>query len=1407
MEQNRWVEVSPSQFAHETEGLLYLKDKLPDVSPYRVWSNFEFRDERGGWHEVDALLLGRGALHLLELKYYSGRLMGNDTQWLRAGKRAEASPLLLARRKAQYLASKLKTASLDWGREKGVAVDPKAIVPFVNQAVFLHHPNFTSELPASSALGLYGLDENESTSHLPGISTLINDPPRGAAIGQNQEILLVHLMERIGFVQRREREAGSWIIEDGALDEGPDWQDWRGYHKVAKQESVRIRFQMTSPGAAQSQATRNYRIAEHEYRLMSRLSHDGLLRPRDLVDSELGVGLVYDHSDDMQRLDLWMAEQTNGLPLEDRLSMIRQLSEALDYAHRNQVVHRGLSPKAVWVKMSHGHPRVLIGGWQSAGLASQEAASRLGGSGVTSLLDAAQHNPNAADAWLTEAFEAPEGRWRPESADRIKADLFSLGALAYYILTGNAPSASSSALKERLRTQDGLDLSLDLPEVSAGIRTAVLDATRPAPGQRLDAVGKFVDEIFSTPQTRQLPDEDIDAVDAVPGAVLADGRFTVLRRLGQGSTAVGLLVEDANDGGAQRVLKVALDAKAAQRLHDEAAVLRSLSGSRLVKILEGPLILGDRTALMLESAGEETLSELLRSRKRLSLDLLERFGRDLLEALVQLDKAGVDHRDIKPGNLGVRAERGSKHLVLFDFSLSRAAASDVTAGTPPYLDPFLGGLRSRFDSAAERYSAAVVLFEMASGHSPYYGDPIADPAAVSDKVTIAPGDFDGAVSARLETFFRTALARDAKQRHDTAAEMLEQWRTVFPTDVTTAPANADELVAAATVATPLERSGLSARALSAVEPLGVATVGELLAVDPVRLTNLSGVAQPTRREVSRRAKEWRQKFGALAPSTTGGAALLPSVMALAEMLIESAGTRRSQHRSAAELLLGVAGDLDAFATQSQLGAHLPNPISAGRANQIITKLQNTWAENTHTLNALRTLSQRVSDRLEALGDVASVPELASEILSVTTVESEHTERNERIARGLLRLVIDRGRALKRADDDGAALELRRREGSVVAVAKDPALLDAAERLGREADALLHETPMEPAIVPAERARQRLITVLDTAGLDSPPLREVLRLTKLSAALSHDAAASGTGELHHKSLSQADALRLALSGVSGPQRLSAREIVDRVRVRFPAVPKLPTTGKLAELLREAQLDLVQDPVSGTYGVPTRFENGTGSSSRLSTATHTGSAISGGSTLETRLRESATLRSFLALGARADRCEALARRLETEFDARRVDVTALLLDELKKLTQQERFPSWDVLVQADAQTDDQRATRGLAALVGMALPAVETAITEAATNSDDGRLHPALIVEAAPLVRYGHGDLIRRWSDLATPRGQAVWIVLPQFGANQGPLLDGFSVQSSPNQFVRVDPTWIDDPDNAVTGTTAAQGATA
>lgn len=100
MKDGRWVTIADSQFAHEKQGLDAVKQALPDAPPFRAWANFEFRDNRGRWHEVDLLVLARDTLYLVELKHYRGILRGNDHVWMRDGHRAEDSPLLLARRKA-----------------------------------------------------------------------------------------------------------------------------------------------------------------------------------------------------------------------------------------------------------------------------------------------------------------------------------------------------------------------------------------------------------------------------------------------------------------------------------------------------------------------------------------------------------------------------------------------------------------------------------------------------------------------------------------------------------------------------------------------------------------------------------------------------------------------------------------------------------------------------------------------------------------------------------------------------------------------------------------------------------------------------------------------------------------------------------------------------------------------------------------------------------------------------------------------------------------------------------------------------------------------------------------------------------------------------------------------------------
>lgn len=1420
----RWTEVTRSQFTHEAEGLGLIRALLPQREPTRAWSNFEFRDRHGKWHEVDLLVLGQRRLHLVELKYYSGTLRGDDLTWRRDGHPAEDSPLKLARRKAQRLASKLADELIVWAQEKGTRIpDLRAAIPFVQECVFLHHPDLRCLLPAGSRIDLFGLDDRESESGLPGISErLLEAAQPEQAVSNARAMIIAELMGRIGIVQRRQREAGSWVIDEEPLGEGDGWQDWPAFHRVATTERARIRFLVTPPGASSVARAAVRRVAEHEYRVMSRLAHDGLLRPRDMVDGDLGVGLVYPRDERFQRLDLWLADQSDGIAAADQLSVLRQVAEAVAYAHGNRIVHRGLTPCAVYVRrLADGTLRALVSDWQSSGLASSAPPTSSAEAGVTGLLGADERPgrptgrsgvsgwPVAADAdrRLAESFGAPEGVWNP-AADRIRLDVFALGALAYFVLAGHPAAADRAGLRERLHRDNGLDLAPDLPQVLEQVRALVLESTRPAVSERLPDVRSFLAMLSDAEKALTMADEDVtDPLEAVPGSVI-DDRYRLERRLGAGSTAVGLLVTDLTVGtdgpDAARVLKVAVDDAAAARLDAEAGVLTALNDPRIVRLVEGPVRIGGRSALVLEPAGLATLADVLRSRERLSLDLLERWGTELLEALVALDRAGVDHRDIKPANLGVREGRSdrAKHLVLFDFSLSRAGASAVTAGTPPYLDPFLDSPgRGRYDSAAERYSAAVVLFEMATGSTPQFGDGMSDPASLHDEASIEPGMFDLTISGALTDFFRKAVARSAAQRFDTAADMLAAWQTVFMPVPRTTPDDADTSASQAQLSTPLTQAGLSARALSALEPFGVSTVADLVAVDAVRLFRMSGVTDVTRREVRTRASQWRRQFGAAVTgrsNTTAeplAAATLPDPASAAQLLVEHAGTARAQsRRMLARLLLGLEPVIEPFATRAELSAALK--VSAARTAQQIGALQDSWAAHAESRDLLDRLAAFAAQALASLGGVATISELADAVLAALAPAGDTTNEPPplRVATGLLRVALDRNLALSQADEDAAALSVRRRGGRIILLASDPALLDPAEAVGRMADHLVaHAASAGEPLVPAQRAAPRLQGTWTRATDGQEGSQQVPgadRLLRLAGALARDAALSGSLELHSRDLPVAVALRLALSGAASMQQLAPQEIRDRFRARFPALPLLPDLPRLEQLISDAGLDLRYDPSIRGFRHPTRSTDTTRLSSRPATIIRPAAPelVTGGREGH-RLAESAAARSFLALGVDGSRLDRAADALARRFGAVVLDVTQLLVDAMRGEAAAAGLP-WDMVRAADAAAPGSREAAGLTVLVQRSLAAIDAAIDDACAAAAEGT-RPVLLTEVAPLARYGHLAMLAPRADLATRRRQAIWLLVPQLPGNQGAVIDGRPLPlAAPGQFFRLESDWVD-----------------
>jgi hypothetical protein len=145
MSDKHWHEVTPSAYAHEREALQYLRAKLPDHEPWRVWTNFMFTADDGSMNEVDALVLSPVGLFLVEIKSHPGAVRGSqDTLYFEGGgfkkhidfegggfKKHIDHPRRLTNTKAKRLKSLLEKRA----RQKRTNLR----VPRVEELVFLSH--------------------------------------------------------------------------------------------------------------------------------------------------------------------------------------------------------------------------------------------------------------------------------------------------------------------------------------------------------------------------------------------------------------------------------------------------------------------------------------------------------------------------------------------------------------------------------------------------------------------------------------------------------------------------------------------------------------------------------------------------------------------------------------------------------------------------------------------------------------------------------------------------------------------------------------------------------------------------------------------------------------------------------------------------------------------------------------------------------------------------------------------------------------------------------------------------------------------------------------------------------------------------------------------------------------------
>jgi tetratricopeptide (TPR) repeat protein len=162
---------------------------------------------------------------------------------------------------------------------------------------------------------------------------------------------------------------------------------------------------------------------EREIQLAARLQHPHIV---PLLTAGASGDLLYYIMPFIAGESLRVRLASQGeLPIPDALRILREVADALAYAHANGVVHRDIKPDNVL--LSAGHAVVT-----DFGVAKAVSASSGGG-----------HLTSLGLALGTPAYMAPEQAAADPHVDH-RADIYALGALAYEMLCGRTPFTSTS---------------------------------------------------------------------------------------------------------------------------------------------------------------------------------------------------------------------------------------------------------------------------------------------------------------------------------------------------------------------------------------------------------------------------------------------------------------------------------------------------------------------------------------------------------------------------------------------------------------------------------------------------------------------------------------------------------------------------------------------------------------------------------------------------------------------------------------------------------------------------------------------------------------------------------------------------------------------------------------------------